>query len=315
MNDDLERIITNSLNERGAGASASDAGIDAVYRRVDRRRTRRRSVAAIGSVALVAVGVVAIANLGDDDPLSPAAPPESASMEGALGGSWAEVVPAGTPLYRCSGSVLYGDAEGNSYWADCESVTLPDDVGVVPNVVPTTISWTGDCLATTVPGEPYATSVPCVIEQVPATTVVWCEPYGTAPPTSPTTSPTPSTSPVTTVATFACGTAPATSTMPTTPGFNESMATTTTIWCETTDDAVTVTVPCSTGPTGDLVAEAEQRYVIVVGDTWSSIADRFGITVELLAAYNEWAEPETQVALVGETVLIPPGAVVPADDR
>ena len=171
MNDDLERTISDALDERGSAAPTSGAGIDAVYRRIDQRRARRRGVAAVGSVALVAIGVLAIAALDDDDAFTPAAPPESASLEGALGG-WAEFVPAGTPVWRCSGPVVYGDAEGHSYWAECESTTLDEDVGVMPDIVPTTIAWTGDCLATTsVPGEPYATSVPC--EFAPATTMPW----------------------------------------------------------------------------------------------------------------------------------------------
>lgn len=226
MNDDLERMISDSLGERAAGVSSATAGIDAVYDRVAHRRARRRGVAAVGSVALIAVGVFAVAAVGDDDSFTPAAPPDSASLDGALGG-WAEVVPAGTPVWRCSGNVVYSDADGNSYWADCESTTLTEDVGVFPNVVPTTISWTGDCWATTsVPGEVYATSAPC--EFAPATTAPW-----------PTTTYVVCEQPVDSIpVTVPCGTQPVTAT-------NPPMVTTTTIWCQEGVDpnGVAITAP------------------------------------------------------------------------
>lgn len=235
--DDLERMIGDSLEEHAAGAPMSAAGIDAVYDRVARRRARRRGVAAVASVGLIAAGVVALAVVGDDDSLRPAAPPESAPMEGALAGpsgGWAEVVPAGTPVWRCSGNVMYGDADGGTYWTDCESTTLDQDVGVMPDIVPTTVPWSGDCWATTsVPGDPYATSVPCRF--APATTVPW-----------PTTTVVICESSVESVpVTIPCGTLPPSDAPFATSAVTNPPVTTTTIWCQegVEPNGVPVTVP------------------------------------------------------------------------
>ena len=122
---------------------------------------------------------------------------------------------------------MYSDENGNAYWANCETTTLDQDVGVLPNVVPTTVPWTGDCWATTsVPGEPYATSAPC--QYAPATTAPWptttyvlCEESVDSIPV-----------------TVPCGTYPATVTSP-------PMATTTTIWCQegVNPNGVPITAP------------------------------------------------------------------------
>ena len=101
MNDDIERMISDSLDARAAGAPSSSAGISAVYDRVAHRRARRRGVAAVGSVALIAVGVFAVAAVGDDDSPGPAAAPPSQRRSTE---PWADG-PRSSPPARPSGAV------------------------------------------------------------------------------------------------------------------------------------------------------------------------------------------------------------------
>ena len=63
-------------------------------------------------------------------------------------------------------------------------------------------------------------------------------------------------------------------------------------------------------PGASVVDLQEQRYVAVAGDSLTSIAERFGIGVDTLVAYNGWAEGIAHPLVVDETVKIPPGAIV-----
>jgi len=216
-------------------------------------------------------------------------------------------VPAGTPLWKCSGAVDYSDAAGSSYWADCESVTLPEDVGVFP----TTVDHLVNCFvapattaphSTTVAGEPSATWVevtPCdVCVDVPATTA-------SHPPTVPG-------EPHTTwVGVVSCELPPATTAPPTTAPI-ELDTTTTSISCESDDDSVTITVPCATvAPVP--ISEDEQRYVVVPGDSLMAIAERYGISAVVIVDYNAWTDGTDHQLFPGDEILIPPMAVIPGD--
>jgi LysM repeat protein len=63
-------------------------------------------------------------------------------------------------------------------------------------------------------------------------------------------------------------------------------------------------------PGSTVVDPQEQQYVTVAGDSLISIAERYGIDVETLVAYNAWAEGIAHPLIVDETVKIPPGAAV-----
>lgn len=59
-----------------------------------------------------------------------------------------------------------------------------------------------------------------------------------------------------------------------------------------------------------VLTDSEQAYMVQEGDTLSGIAERYGITEDILAAYNEMTNPaEVQV---GDTIRIPPaGYTIP----
>ncbi len=59
----LERTVETSLNEHGSRLGSSTGSLDDVIARVDRRRNRRRSVAVVGSLAAITVGVLGIASV------------------------------------------------------------------------------------------------------------------------------------------------------------------------------------------------------------------------------------------------------------
>ena len=74
MNDrhDIEHVIESALEARAAGLGVPDGGIDSVFARADRRRSRRRTVAAAGSIAAVGLGVFGVTTLGaGDESLAP----------------------------------------------------------------------------------------------------------------------------------------------------------------------------------------------------------------------------------------------------
>ena len=63
-------------------------------------------------------------------------------------------------------------------------------------------------------------------------------------------------------------------------------------------------------PGSTVVDPQEQQYVAVDGDSLTSIAERYGIDIETLVAYNGWADGIAHPLVVDETVKIPPGAIV-----
>ena len=68
---ELERTIARSLDHRSRHLGAPGEHIDGVFARVDRRRARRRSVAVLGSFAVVGLGIVGIATLGERPTANP----------------------------------------------------------------------------------------------------------------------------------------------------------------------------------------------------------------------------------------------------
>ncbi len=64
----LERTVETSLNEHGSRLGSSTGSLDDVMARVDRRRNRRRSVAVVGSLAAITVGVLGIASVSGRSP-------------------------------------------------------------------------------------------------------------------------------------------------------------------------------------------------------------------------------------------------------
>ncbi len=69
------------------------------------------------------------------------------------------------------------------------------------------------------------------------------------------------------------------------------------------------TVPTTEAATAGAVVETEQEYVVQAGDTPIGVANRFGVSLDDLVAYNEW--PTAALPFPGETIRIPPGGTVP----
>jgi hypothetical protein len=90
------------------------------------------------------------------------------------------------------------------------------------------------------------------------------------------------------------------------PDITSPCATTTTELDPTNDG------PTCTPDAGDGVECAltgfEQQYPVVAGDSLVSIARRYGISVDILIAYNQWPDGVDHVLFPGDIVLIPPFA-------
>lgn len=80
--------------------------------------------------------------------------------------------------------------------------------------------------------------------------------------------------------------------------------------------ATTSTVPDEAEPGG--VSKVEQEYTIEKGDYPLGVADRFGVTVEELAKYNDISNCTSQLCTtfpgIGSTIKIPPNAIVPESE-
>jgi hypothetical protein len=169
--------------------------------------------------------------------------------------------------WRCTGQLDLSDGTDAVYFASCESTAIVDGIPMV-----------------SVP----ALSVPRYVD-----TTIACD----APSTDPT------------------------MTLPCQPGPTPTEAP---IDCFGDEDHF-ITSPCVTSPpefdpnsdgptctpdTGDGVECAltgfEQQYPVVAGDSLVSIARRYGISVDILIAYNQWTDGVDHVLFPGDIVLIPP---------
>ena len=287
MPDDFEHLIERSLDERSADLRVGDGSIDDVLLRVDRRSSRRRATAVVGSLAVIAVGLVGLsAVLGADEPVGPAAGPDTAPATSMP----VEVVEGYQDAYRCTDQldVPEADPSGPKYFARCESVLLEN--GVPVEVVATSVAV--EAPTTWVACEPFAstvvavTTVPCgTLPPGVATTIGFCEEVDGS----------------TGVAVTVPCPAP------------------TTIWA---DSIPPTTVPCGSLPNGTVpcatatttivwpVSEVEQQYTIQAGDTPARIGVLFQVPFDLLATYNE-GNPAWESFLIGSTILIPPGSAIP----
>jgi LysM repeat protein len=74
---------------------------------------------------------------------------------------------------------------------------------------------------------------------------------------------------------------------------------------------VTTVAVVDTTPTEGQVSTAAQEYTIQSGDYPLGVATRFGVTLEELVAFNEWASAD-EFPFPGTVIQIPPGATIPA---
>jgi len=70
-----------------------------------------------------------------------------------------------------------------------------------------------------------------------------------------------------------------------------------------TRPAATVVAPTSAAPTPSPTPPAPTEYTVLPGDTLSAIAERFGMTVDQIAAANGIEDPD--LIIVGQKILIP----------
>jgi LysM repeat protein len=152
MHDDLDKTLHDSLAQHARAVTRPAGEIDDVFARVDRRRSRRRSIAVIGSVAAVAVGVLGIAAVGAGGGSNAPAAGDSPSGE-------AYALPSGD-AWACTGQI--GGDDTFTYYSQCQPVPLPvADAEVCVSVAPTTIY----IVDTTVPA---ATAPPIAVWTVTA---------------------------------------------------------------------------------------------------------------------------------------------------
>ena len=77
-------------------------------------------------------------------------------------------------------------------------------------------------------------------------------------------------------------------------------------------DPVTTTIaPLVIEAEIDPIASVSQVYVVQSGDYPLKVADQFGVTLEILLAFNGWAT-SSEFPFPGQNVLIPPSAVAAA---
>ncbi|MDQ3543806.1 MAG: LysM peptidoglycan-binding domain-containing protein, partial [Actinomycetota bacterium] len=74
---------------------------------------------------------------------------------------------------------------------------------------------------------------------------------------------------------------------------------------------VTTTPGAPAGEPGDTSA-AEQSYVVQRGDFLSGIAADFGVEMDAIAKFNNWADGTAHPLFPEDTVRIPPGAKIPS---
>jgi LysM repeat protein len=76
----------------------------------------------------------------------------------------------------------------------------------------------------------------------------------------------------------------------------------------------TTTIAPDTAAEGG-ISPVEQLYTVVAGDALASIANKFGITIDVLVAYNEWAEGISHPIYPGDEIRIPPDSKIPGAEE
>jgi LysM repeat protein len=69
--------------------------------------------------------------------------------------------------------------------------------------------------------------------------------------------------------------------------------------------------PVTTPPAGGAISPTEQQYVIKAGDSLSKIAAAHEISMDDIINYNGWTDGTNHLLIPGETIRIPPNAMVP----
>jgi LysM repeat protein len=81
------------------------------------------------------------------------------------------------------------------------------------------------------------------------------------------------------------------------------------------EPATTTTTLAPTATADGGISPVEQLYTVVAGDALASIANKFGITLDVLVAYNEWEEGTAHPIFAGDEIRIPPDSKIPGADE
>lgn len=283
--DNFERTVARSLRQRTRAVGESIPDLDGVWDHVDRRRRRRRHVAAVGSAAVVAVGALGIATLGGSGPDRIPAP--------------AAATPDQQAAWRCTDQLDHFESGSRAvFFATCESVMI-DGSAILGPPTPTTPS-DGTVVAvpmTTLPGADVATTAPVqeitYLVRAGDTLTSIAAAFGMSIDEIVAVNQWGGRSEVTLVEgeTIVIALSP----VPTVP--MTSMAT------PTTTTSLVRSVPVGR-------SAAEQQHVVADNDSVTSIATAYDVTVEQLANYNDWPDGVGHLLLIGDTILIPPGAAI-----
>ena len=75
----------------------------------------------------------------------------------------------------------------------------------------------------------------------------------------------------------------------------------------------TTTIAALAGTPAGGTSPSEQTYTVQAGDSLFAIAERFGVTPDLICSYNGWPDciDPPHLLLPGDDILIPPGSAVP----
>lgn len=148
----LERTVQTSLNEHGSRLGSLSGSLSDVIARVERRRNRRRSVAVVGSLAAITVGVLGIASVSgrSTDQLPGLADAASDDMTAVQ----ATDVAASADAWACQIPVTVADPQPDTqYFALCEPHGFQGEYpeAVPPTTVPECVSFvdTNPPIATT----------------------------------------------------------------------------------------------------------------------------------------------------------------------
>lgn len=175
MHDDIEHLVERSLDERAGRLTPGQGSLVDVMERADLRRQRRRASAVVGSLAVVAVGLVGLSVVqGADEPLG-----RSDGLDAAPASTMVpQMIDGSLDAWRCDGPIDVARDAGDtsSYFEACTPVSIAD--GVPMHVVPTTMevpaTWI-ECPAWD-PADvdaAAATTTPC--GTIPPTTFAVCE--------------------------------------------------------------------------------------------------------------------------------------------
>jgi len=81
------------------------------------------------------------------------------------------------------------------------------------------------------------------------------------------------------------------------------------------EPATTTTTLAPTAGADGGISPVEQLYTVVAGDALASIANKFGITLDVLVAYNEWEEGTAHPIFAGDEIRIPPDSKIPGAEE